>query len=361
MQMQTQKQTVFDGSQIVHLVESDEAFSKFVDHKFAALDISPRDGGLSRQELQPAVSELGIALGLPPRGLSPDSDHIYDEVLTEFFHGRKDQATISKADFASTLRDVLLGIADGLKRNPISVLQIDGSELRKYAESPEFEVDAVGVFSQIDSNSEGAIDGSRIEEVLQSRSLLQKLPPGCEEATKYLSETAIKKVGVDTSSKLDQTAFINVLKQILLTIASLLQEKPLNAAYNESNYDGSGITNLLRDKEALKNAEDELWNIMPKDHKGNATTDGLVLGLDAIAPAAGLPPMGAVDEMDHVYQDALKVAQEGKQGSMNQEEFEKSLLAILGSIMLQLQGKPITIKKSSIVNDEGSFDVLSNI
>lgn len=74
---------VLDGSDIMELVENEEVFSNFVDHKFQELD-KDRDGKLSVKELQPAVADIGVALGLPAQGSSPDSDHIYSEVCVSF-------------------------------------------------------------------------------------------------------------------------------------------------------------------------------------------------------------------------------------------------------------------------------------
>lgn len=70
---------VLDGSNIMELVENEEVFAHFVDHKFEQLD-HDRDGQLSVKELKPAVADIGAALGLPAQGSSPDSDHIYSEV-----------------------------------------------------------------------------------------------------------------------------------------------------------------------------------------------------------------------------------------------------------------------------------------
>lgn len=70
---------VMDGSGIMELVGNKEVFSNFVDHKFQELD-KDRDGKLSVKELEPAVADIGAALGLPAQGASPDSDHIYSQV-----------------------------------------------------------------------------------------------------------------------------------------------------------------------------------------------------------------------------------------------------------------------------------------
>lgn len=72
---------VVDGREIEELVENKAAFDTFVEHKFRELDLD-RDGQLSVGELQPAVADIGTALGLPAHGSSPKSDHIYSEVST---------------------------------------------------------------------------------------------------------------------------------------------------------------------------------------------------------------------------------------------------------------------------------------
>lgn len=77
------KSEVLDGSDIMKLVGNDQVFSNFVDHKFQELD-TDCDGKLSVKELQPAVADIGAALGLPSQGTSSDSDHIYSEVNFPF-------------------------------------------------------------------------------------------------------------------------------------------------------------------------------------------------------------------------------------------------------------------------------------
>ncbi|KHN46931.1 hypothetical protein glysoja_031231 [Glycine soja] len=71
---------VLDGSNIMELVGNQQVFTTFVDHKFHELD-TDKDGKLSVKELQPAVADIGAALGLPAHGTNPDSDHIYSETL----------------------------------------------------------------------------------------------------------------------------------------------------------------------------------------------------------------------------------------------------------------------------------------
>lgn len=81
MEGMKKSEQVMDGADIMELVENEKVFSNYVDHKFEELD-RDCDGKLSVKELQPAVADLGAALGLPAQGSSPNSDHIYSEVYT---------------------------------------------------------------------------------------------------------------------------------------------------------------------------------------------------------------------------------------------------------------------------------------
>ncbi|KAK9177293.1 hypothetical protein WN944_029313 [Citrus x changshan-huyou] len=108
MAQQQHQQQVLDGSNIMKLAGNEEVFISFVDHKFQELD-RDRDGKLSVKELQPAVADIGAALGLPAQGSSPDSDHIYSEVLNEFTHGKQEK--VSKIEFREVLSDILLDMA----------------------------------------------------------------------------------------------------------------------------------------------------------------------------------------------------------------------------------------------------------
>ena len=71
--------TLMDGKSLKRFVEDDKLWAKFVDEKFAKLDKSHK-GTLTHSDLEPAISGVGKALGLPPMGTDPESDHIYTEV-----------------------------------------------------------------------------------------------------------------------------------------------------------------------------------------------------------------------------------------------------------------------------------------
>lgn len=78
--------------------------------------------------------------------------YYYLKVLNEFTHGK--QEVVSKSEFKVVLADILLGMAAGLKRDPIVILRIDGEDLKEFVESPRFEPKAIAIFSQVESANE---------------------------------------------------------------------------------------------------------------------------------------------------------------------------------------------------------------
>ena len=58
---------------------------------------------------------------------------------------------MSKPEFQRVLSDILLGMAAGLKRDPIVILRINGEDLNEFVESRRYEPEAMAIFSQVGS------------------------------------------------------------------------------------------------------------------------------------------------------------------------------------------------------------------
>ncbi|PKA60049.1 hypothetical protein AXF42_Ash009733 [Apostasia shenzhenica] len=339
---------VVDGTEIQQLVEDKEAFSSYVEHKFHELD-RDRDGKLSVRELQPAVADIGAALGLPTVGSSPDSDRVYSEVLSEFTHGKQEE--VSKSEFEEVLSDILLGVAAGLKRDPIVILRIDGKDLKEFVESSRFEPEAVSIFSGFDS------DGVSLRKCLtmglEQISVENGMPPASDS---WISSKVVEPVLQSFPSDVieqpaSQDAFLQLFKSLLVGIVECLQECPVIIAHSENTFNGSGIRRLLANKYELDKLLDEAWRELPKDHHHKSSTEYLRITADKIAASADLPPYGAVPQVDAVVDEAFKSvsADEGKLAK--EEEFKKLIKVILGSIMLQLEGNPIFVSSNSVVHE----------
>lgn len=55
--------------------------------------------------------------------------------------------------------------------------------------------------------------------------------------------------------------------------------------------------------------------------------------------------------MDKVIIEAFKMVNADDRNTVTEEEFKKSLTEILGGIMLQLEGNPISVSSNSVVHE----------
>lgn len=85
---------MMDGKSLKAFVGNDQSWSRFVDEKFASLNTA-HTGTLSHTELEPAIAGVGSALGLPPMGTDPETDHIYTEVSPSLPHSVSSVSSVS--------------------------------------------------------------------------------------------------------------------------------------------------------------------------------------------------------------------------------------------------------------------------
>ncbi|WJX36295.1 hypothetical protein P8452_24190 [Trifolium repens] len=339
---------VLDGSNIMELVGNEQGFSKFVDNKFHELD-KDRDGKLSLKELEPAVADIGAALGLPAQGTTPDSDHIYYQVLNEFTHGKQEK--VSKSEFKEVLSDILLGMAAGLKRDPIVILRMDGEDLLEFLNGPSYDEEMASIFSQIQNSSTSLRE--LVIEAFGRLNVDRGIPPTSDSwVFNNIVDPALLSQALDRPIT-DQETFMEEFKKVALSVVNCLKEKPVIVAHSENTFDGSGVKRLLSNKFELDKTLNTVLENLPKDRKGNISKDSLRVTLDVVSPSAGLPPVGAIEEMDKVISEAFKMVNnaDNKSVMIKEEEFKKILSEILGSIMLQLEGSPIAISSNSVVHE----------
>ncbi|KAJ8767564.1 hypothetical protein K2173_017908 [Erythroxylum novogranatense] len=340
---------VLDGSDIMELVGNQEVFNNFVDHKFQELD-RDRDGQLSVKELKPAVADIGAALGLPTQGSSPESDHIYSEVLNEFTHGKQER--VSKTEFKEVLSDILLGMAAGLKRDPIVILRIDGEDLLEFINGASYETEMVSIFSLLQSPDMSLHD--HILKALEKLSVDQGMPPASDSwVMSNIVEPALRDCfnGGDHDKPVSQDTFLVEFKKVAEGVAQRLKEQPVIVAHSGNTFDGSGIKRLLANKFEWEKTLNTVVEAIPKDRNGKVSKEYLRVALDAVAPSAALPPVGAVEEMDKVIGEVFKMMEADDGKLVKEDEFKKLLAEILGSIMLQLEGNPISISSNSVVHE----------
>ncbi|KAL7156517.1 hypothetical protein ABFS83_02G015700 [Erythranthe nasuta] len=339
--------SVMDGSDIMELVENEKVFTNFVDHKFQELDVDC-DGKLSVRELKPAVQDIGAALGLPAQGTSAESDYIYTEVLNEFTHGK--QENISKTEFKEVLSDFLVGMAAGLKRDPVVILRIDGEDLHEFVKSPSFEPELVSIYSEIELPNGSLKD--YIVKAFEKLTVDDGMPPATDPwVISNIVEPALESLGGGLEQQVTQEIFLSEFAKAVENVVQLLHEQPAIVAHSQNTFDGSGIKRLLSNKFELEKTLDSAIKSVPKDRHGKISKEYLGLALDSLAAFAGLPPLGAVNQMDSIMTEALKMFDAGDGKAVKEEEFKKLLREVIGSIMLQLEGNPVSVSINSVVHE----------
>uniref|UniRef100_A0ACD5TWG9 Uncharacterized protein n=1 Tax=Avena sativa TaxID=4498 RepID=A0ACD5TWG9_AVESA len=343
-----EKEVVVDGQGIRELVEDREAFGMFADTKFTQLD-ADGDGRLSVRELQPAVADIGAALGLPAQGSSPNADHIYSEAMSELTHGN--QEGVSRAEFQEVLSDILLGMAAGLKKDPIVILRIDGEDLRDFVSSPRYEPAAAAIFAQV-ASEDASLRQCLLAAVEQLR-VDHGMPPAADPwIVDNVVDPALQRLsGDELEQKASKEFFLEQLKKLLGDVAERLQEQPVIVAHTENTFDGNGVRRLLANKFELDKLLDSVWRDVPTGHEKKVSKEHLRVALDKMADAASLPLHGAVSQVDAVVNEALKKANADDGKEVDEAEFKKLLTEILGAVMLQLKGEPIFFSTSTVVHE----------
>lgn len=128
------RSVVLDGTTVRAFASDDAAFNAAVDPQFRNLDVNG-DGVLSRAELRPAFERLNLLdlhFGVPVAMTPAELTALYDSVFEDFDTDRSD--TVDLPEFRSSLKQILLAIADGLGIAPITMLLEEGSLLSTAAD-----------------------------------------------------------------------------------------------------------------------------------------------------------------------------------------------------------------------------------
>uniref|UniRef100_A0A5K1GL95 Uncharacterized protein n=6 Tax=Nymphaea colorata TaxID=210225 RepID=A0A5K1GL95_9MAGN len=63
--------------------------------------------------------------------------------------------------------------------------------------------------------------------------------------------------------------------------------------------------------------------------------------------------------MDAITGEVFKMVKAEEGSTLNQEEFNQLMLEIISSIMLQLEGNPVTVSSNAVVNEPLNSTLLS--
>ncbi|XP_071700798.1 uncharacterized protein [Rutidosis leptorrhynchoides] len=241
-------------------------------------------------------------------------------------------------------------MAAGLKRDPIVILRIDGEDLLEFIHSPVFEPEMMSIFSEIDLSNGSLTD--YINKAFEKLTVDKGMPPVLDSwVSSNIIVPALEACGVTQEQPVSQEMFLFEFKKVAETVAHRLKEQPVIVAHSENTFDGTGIRRLVSNKFELEKTLDTAVKQMPKDQHGRISKDCIRLGLDLIASSAGLPPFGAVYQMDQVISESCKMFNVDDGKLVKEDEFKKMLMELLGSMMLQLEGNPISVSTNSVVHE----------
>ncbi|KAJ7978564.1 Calcium-binding EF-hand [Quillaja saponaria] len=241
-------------------------------------------------------------------------------------------------------------MAAGLKRDPIVILRIDGEDLLEFINGPSYEAEMVPIFSHIEPPNGSLRD--YIIEALGKLTVDQGMPPSDSWVFSNIVEPALQSCAANNwDNRVSQETLLAEFKKVAEYVAQHLKEQPVIVAHSENTFDGSGIKRLLSNKFELDKSLNSVLENVPKDRNGKVPKEHLRVALDSVAASAGLPPYGAINEMDNIVGEAFNVmnADDGKM--VKEDDFKKTLTEILDSVMLQLEGNPISVSTSSVVHE----------
>ncbi|CAI9764354.1 unnamed protein product [Fraxinus pennsylvanica] len=270
------------------------------------------------------------------------------QVLNEF---TCKQENISKTELIKeVISKTLLRMAAGLKRDAFVILRINGEELLEFLNSPTFERDILSIFSEI-----GLPHGSLQDNVIEAFVKLtvdQGMPPATDPwVVSNIVEPALKSLGDVSRQPVSQATLLVEFKRAIESVAQHLKEKPAIVAHSQNTFDGSGIKKLLSNKFELHKRLNSAIESVPKDQNGEISKECFHGALEILASAAGLPSFGAQDQMDNIRAEALKTFEVNDRKLVNEEEFKKSLIQVLETIMQLLEANPISVSTNSIVHE----------
>ncbi|KEH36380.1 calcium-binding EF-hand protein [Medicago truncatula] len=242
-------------------------------------------------------------------------------------------------------------MAAGLKRDPIVILRMDGEDLLEFVNGPSYYTEMTSIFSQIQNSSTSLRE--LVIEAFGRLNVDRGIPPTSDSwVFNNIVDPALLSQALNRPVS-DQETFLEEFKKVALSVVNCLKEKPVIVAHSENTFDGSGVKRLLSNKFELEKTLNTTLGNLPKDRNGKISKDYLQVTLDVVSPSAGLPPVGAIEEMDKVISEAFKTMNNGddKKMMIKEEEFKKILIEILGSIMLQLEGSPIAVSSNSVLHE----------
>jgi hypothetical protein len=175
------------------------------------------------------------------------------------------------------------------------------------------------------------------------------VPPASSQKVEALIDRAVSTVVSQGGQQLTKEDFTEQLRAALAKLAEGLQASPLTVAHTETDVKGQKIKPLMEDQEAFSRVVHQLFEEYSVD--GKMPRSEFWTAFDRVGAQAGLPPLGASDKMDNVY-DTIIGDREAAPGAFTEPELRTHLQEALFLVGAKLTADPVILKVAQVVGDE---------
>ncbi|ERM93959.1 hypothetical protein AMTRI_Chr03g147970 [Amborella trichopoda] len=222
--------SILDGGVLRLFLEDEDDFAMLAENIFTDLDLEDT-GKLSKNEIQNALIQMGVEMGVPPFSDRMETDALLTSILKK--HGAEGTEELGQAQFAHLLQAVLQDLADSLSSKPIVVIQdikvINGSKLRKVLDDQkQLNEITESIFRDVTSKENGPPSIEKIRGYLERKGSELGLPPlEANPAVVLLYGQVFSGLDKDKSAELEREEFEGIVKGIFKAFVEELQANPV--------------------------------------------------------------------------------------------------------------------------------------
>ncbi|KAI3861458.1 hypothetical protein MKW98_000410 [Papaver atlanticum] len=262
-----------------------------------------------------------------------------------------------------------IGYLNGRVDFPILILRMDGEDLLDFIKDPSYESEMMTIFSSIGIHEKLYVKDYFMEAVKQL-TVEHGMPPSSDafvmnSIIQPSLKAYFKNVSGDSRGCVpddDTTTFLlEEFEKFGHILVQHLKEEPIIVAHTQITFDASKIKKLLSAKSnLLEKALDMAVIETQKDPNSVLPCKEILLAVfDHLGPLTGLPPYGAIHQIDKSVDEILmKMKAEEDEEKMKVMENEdkvkylKMLMRVLlEHIMLELEAnKPISVSSNSVIH-----------
>ncbi|KAK4775877.1 hypothetical protein SAY87_023838 [Trapa incisa] len=215
--------SILDGSTPRLYLEDEDDFAMLAENLFTDLDVEDK-GKLKKKEIQTALDQMGMEMGIPP----PSELPLLNDILKK--NGAEGEEEVGQAQFAYILQPILQEIVDNLSKKPVVIVHnvkvASGARIRKLLENEKQLDDVTEKIWQYQHEVSGhqQVSTKSIRTYLEKFGKELGLPPPEVDESAPLYDLAFD---VATKGEIGKDEFRELVKRILDSFAQQLNANPV--------------------------------------------------------------------------------------------------------------------------------------